>query len=138
MPTQNSKSTTNTFFTTVGCIDGRVQEVVAQYGKSYFNAQYPDTITEAGMDGAVSHAQNSTFLESLENKLLISIERHNSRGVIVHGHEDCAGNPVSEEQHKEDIKKDVSLIQELTQATNIEVIGVYVRVTPEVNVERVI
>ncbi len=43
--------TDETFFTVVGCMDGRVQSVMAQFGSKKFNADFPDTITDAGIVG---------------------------------------------------------------------------------------
>ena len=51
-------------------------------------------ITEAGLVGQIAHATNPTLVESIKKKLLISLEKHHSKGIIVHGHQECAGNPV--------------------------------------------
>ncbi len=95
----------DTFFTSVGCMDGRVQAPVAQLGRDKFGAKYPDTITEAGIVRAIANNPKLEFIKNLKFKLSVSIEKHHSKGIIVSGHEECAGNPVSEEQHKQDIKK---------------------------------
>lgn len=42
------------FFTIVGCMDGRCQEAVAAFGRETFHAQFPDTITEAGLVGLLA------------------------------------------------------------------------------------
>lgn len=101
-----------TFFTSVGCMDGRVQRAVADYGKKRLHAVFPDTITEAGLDGlAANLADTDELYIALQKKVLISVDKHYSRGIIVHGHEDCAGNPVDEFQHKKDIAKTVKVTQ---------------------------
>lgn len=115
-----------TFFTAVGCMDGRVQEPVAEFGRATFGASYPDTITEAGYVGFLATAPSTSQTESLLNKLQISIIKHHSKGIIVHGHEACAGNPVSEEIHKDHIRKSIHMVRMLTKDV-VPVVGVYVK-----------
>lgn len=90
-----------TFFTSVGCMDGRVQAPIAEYGQKKYQALYPDTITEAGLVGLLANNPSVELLDSLKKKVLISVEKHHSKGIIVHGHQHCAGNPVDDELHKE-------------------------------------
>lgn len=113
-----------TFFTSIGCMDGRVQFPIAEYGKSKFKAQYPDTITEAGLVGLLANNPSSEFLESLKKKILISVEKHHSKGIIVHGHQECAGNPVEDEKHRQDIIKAAQVLR--LMALNLEVKPVFV------------
>ena len=114
-----------TFFTVVGCMDGRVQDPVAILGQEKFDSIYPDTITEAGIVGIIAKGPDEKFVENLKFKLLVSIEKHHSIGVIVDGHAECAGNPVDESQHKEDIKKSVEFISKLIE-DKVPVVGVFV------------
>lgn len=120
-------STSNeTFFTVVGCMDGRCQEAVRNFGQDCFAAEFPDTITEAGLVGLLSRDSiDKTLLASLKNKIDISLNKHHSHGIIVYGHEDCAGNPVSDQQQKEDIKTSVKLIESLISKP-VPVIGVFI------------
>lgn len=113
------------FFTVVGCMDGRVQEVMARFGREKFGAKYPDTITEAGIVGLIANNPDEQFVNNLKFKLLVSIEKHHSRGIIVDGHQDCAGNPVSDEEHRQDIKTSVEFIKKLID-NKVSVIGVFV------------
>ena len=103
------------FFTVVGCMDGRVQSPVVEFGRAKFGADYPDTITEAGIVGLISNNPDSAFVENLKLKLIISIEKHHSKGIVVDGHQECAGNPVSDEKHKEDVIKSVEFVRSLTE-----------------------
>lgn len=115
-----------TFFTTVGCMDGRVQEPVAKFGAERLHGLFPDTITEAGLVGVISkESVDPALMESIRKKLLISIEKHNSKGIIVHGHQECAGNPVSDETHREDILRAVEAIKNMVPE-EFEVIPVFV------------
>lgn len=116
-----------TFFTSVGCMDGRGLRPVRKYGKAKFGVWYVDTVTDAGLVGKLAKDQvDPIFLDELKTKILISLDKHHSKGIIVHGHEDCAGNPVDEETHKNDIRKSVEVIKSLAQ-TSVPVIGAYVK-----------
>lgn len=114
-----------TFFTSVGCMDGRVQDPIAKLGREKFGVLFADTITEAGIVGILSHNPSSEFLDDLKSKVLISVEKHHSKGIIVHGHEECAGNPVDEETHKKDILNAVQTIKDM--AGSVPVIAAYVK-----------
>lgn len=113
------------FFTVVGCMDGRAQDVVAGFGRKKFNAIYPDTITEAGIVGIIANNPSPEFIENLKSKLWVSIEKHHSKGILVDGHQECAGNPVSDEQHKQDIRASVEFVKNLI-SNKVPVIGVFV------------
>jgi len=101
-----------TFFTSIGCMDGRVQEPILAFGQKKFEAKHADTITEAGLVGLLS-ADNidQVLLDSIKKKALISLEKHHSKGIVVHGHQECAGNPVEDEKHREDTLKAAGIIK---------------------------
>lgn len=101
------------FFTSIGCMDGRVQKVIAEYGNSRFEAKYPDTITEAGLVGLLANDPSKDLIEAIKMKVLISVLKHQSRGIIVHGHQECAGNPVDDQTHKENILKAAEIIKQM-------------------------
>jgi len=125
--THSTHSVSETFFTSVGCIDGRVQDPVARYGRNKFGALYADTITEAGLVGQIIKKDTGTkLLESIKNKILISLSKHLSRGIIVHGHQECAGNSVDDEQHKEETRKAAAIIKTMLGAIDLEVIPLFI------------
>ncbi|MBI3984471.1 MAG: hypothetical protein HY344_00820 [Candidatus Levybacteria bacterium] len=109
----------DTFFTSIGCMDGRIQSAVASFGKTRFGAKYPDTITEAGMVGILSHKPSKAILNGVKNKILISVKHHHSKGIVVHGHEQCAGNPVSDDQQIKDIIEAARVLKELEPGVDI-------------------
>lgn len=113
-----------TFFTSIGCMDGRVQSPVANYGKQRYQVLFPDTITEAGLVGILANNPSPEFLESLKKKILISVEKHHSKGIIVHGHQECAGNPVEDNIHKENVINAVKIIS--LMVSGVEVRPVFV------------
>jgi carbonic anhydrase len=113
-----------TFFTSVGCMDGRVQGPVTEYGKKRYQVLYADTITEAGLVGLISNNPSSELLESIKKKVLISVEKHHSKGIVVHGHQECAGNPVDDQIHRQDTLKAASVIHSIVP--NLEVKPLFV------------
>lgn len=115
-----------TFFTVLGCMDGRCQKVVADYGKQQFGTQYGDTITEAGLVGLLANNPSPQLLESLKKKIMISLEKHGSKGIVIDGHAECAGNPVDDEKHKDDIRSSIQFIKSLTNSS-VPVVGVFVK-----------
>lgn len=120
-----------TFFTAVGCMDGRVQDVVAKFGRERFGALYPDTITEAGIVGQLAGEKVSgDLLHSLQFKVVaVSVGKHLSRGVVVHGHAECAGNPVSDEKQHDDIRKSVKVIKSMVGT--LPVVGIFIHRSTE-------
>ena len=114
-----------TFFTSVGCMDGRVQNPILHYGQKKFGVKYADTITEAGLVGLLANNADQILLNSIEKKILISIEKHHSKGIVVHGHQECAGNPVEDDLHKKDVLKAVKTIGALIQK-DIQIIPVFI------------
>lgn len=102
-------------------MDGRVQEPVIEYGQKAFGAKYPDTITEAGL---VGHLEK--FRESIEAKLKISLEKHHSRGIVIHGHQECAAlDAVDDKTHRNDVLKTAQKVDELVNKA-VPVHGVFV------------
>ncbi|MCL4354449.1 hypothetical protein M1349_03190 [Patescibacteria group bacterium] len=116
-----------TFFTSVGCMDGRVQCPVAKYGKARYGVKFADTITEAGLVGQVLKKDaDPKLLESVKNKILISLTKHLSKGIVVHGHQECAGNPVADEQHKQETKEAARIIKGMLGAMDLEVKPIFI------------
>lgn len=116
-----------TFFTVLGCMDGRCQEVVARFGREQFGAEFPDTITEAGLVGMLANNPSQDFLDSLKKKILISLNKHGSKGIIIDGHAECAGDSVDDAEHKAHIKKAIAVVRSLIGPSNTPIIGVFVQ-----------
>jgi len=114
-----------TFFTSVGCMDGRVHKSVLEYGQKRYGAKYADTITEAGIVGSLAVNPVKDFLESVRKKVLISVEKHGSKGIVVHGHDDCAGNPVEDTLHREQTVEAAREVRNFVSG-DIEVMPVFV------------
>jgi len=109
------------FATSVTCMDGRIQIPLANWIKENYSVDYVDTITEPGVDKKVAESND---LESIKTKVGISINAHGSGLIVVSGHYDCAGNPVSDDEHIAHIKKGVDIINSWN--LGVKVIGAWV------------
>lgn len=87
------------FGTVINCMDGRVQLPVLEYLRQRFGVDYVDSITEAGPDGILARQDDAEAVEAICRKVTISRTKHGSQWLAVVGHADCAGNPVSAEEH---------------------------------------
>jgi carbonic anhydrase len=116
------------FATSVSCMDGRIQIPLINWIKENFSVDYVDTITEPGIDKLVA---DNTDLESIKIKVGISINKHESELIVVSGHYDCAGNPVSNEEHITQIKKGIEVISSWN--VGVKVVGVWVDDTWKIN-----
>ncbi|MFZ6018189.1 MAG: carbonic anhydrase [Chloroflexota bacterium] len=112
------------FCTVINCMDGRVQLPVIQYLQKRFNVAFVDSITEAGPNLILAKRENSAALQSILNRLNISITKHASAGVAVAGHYDCAGNPQPASLQMEHIREAVNFLRGVY--ADIEIIGLWV------------
>lgn len=117
------------FATSVSCMDGRIQIPLAKWIKENHSIDFVDVITEPGVDKMVAE---NLDLESIKNKVGISINAHKSDLIVVSGHYDCAGNPVSDEEHISQIRKGVEVIS--SWGLNVKVVGIWVDDSWNVNV----
>ena len=116
------------FATSISCMDGRIQIPLANWIKENHSVDYVDAITEPGVDKKVA---GDSDLDSIKSKVAISINAHKSGLIVVSGHFDCAGNPVSNEEHFTQIKKSVEVISSWNLGVNV--IGVWVDENGKVN-----
>ena len=109
------------FATSVSCIDGRIQFPLAGWIKETYSVDFVDVISEPGVDKKIVE---NLDLESIKHKVGISISAHKSKLIVVSGHHDCAGNPVSDDVHISQIKKGVDVIS--SWGLDAKVVGVWV------------
>jgi len=105
-------------------MDGRVQLPVNQYVQKRFQAEFVDTITEAGPNLILAENYDQKKVQSILDRLKISVEKHHSVGIAIVGHHDCAGNPVHKARQVEHTKNAIKTIEQ-TYA-KIEIIGLWV------------
>lgn len=112
------------FCTVINCMDGRVQIPVIRYLQKRFRAEYVDSITEAGPNLILSENKDSNSVQSILYRVRISVEKHNSAGIAVVGHYDCAGNPAPKNVQKKHIQSAVYFLRK--QFNKTEIIGLWV------------
>src|ERR1051325_4666279 len=113
------------FATAITCIDGRVQQPVADWMKLNTNVEYVDLITEPGPDKVLSSEttyvvdeiiRKVSFSVKYHEKLTLrmisfSVKYHESPVVALCGHHDCAANHSNREEHIEQIMSGVRVLQ---------------------------
>ncbi len=96
------------FATSISCMDGRIQIPLNDWIKKNYSVDYVDTITEPGVEKKITE---NIDVEQIKSKAEISIFKHKSDVIVVSGHHDCAGNPVSKEEHLAQIKNSIGVIE---------------------------
>ena len=99
------------FFTAINCIDGRAQLPVINYIQNKFNAAYVDMITEAGPNLILAEHAHPELADSIFSRVDISVEKHNSKGIVIAGHHDCAGNPALETKQRIQLRKSLAILK---------------------------
>ena len=122
------------FVTVFNCMDGRTQEPVAAWMKEQFSVDFVDTITTPGPDKVLSDA-GSDLANLLKDRMGISVNKHGSQVAAVIAHDDCAGNPVSKEEHLQMLKTAVETV--VSWGFPVKVIGLWVS-APNWDVEQVV
>ncbi|KGX84785.1 carbonic anhydrase [Pontibacillus litoralis] len=120
---------TETFVTAINCKDGRAQLPVIYWMQERFSAQYVDMITEPG---PTNHILNATEqqIETLKAKINISHNIHGSKAIAIVAHNECAGNPISKEEQKQQVSQCVDIVN--SWGYDMKVIGLFVNENWEV------
>jgi hypothetical protein len=98
------------FGTAINCMDGRAQLPVINWMKSKYALDFIDMVTEPGPDKMLTQGSPAQ-VESIKSRVLISVNAHGSQTILVAAHHDCAGNPVSKEEHIRQVKECVKILQ---------------------------
>ena len=112
------------FATAINCIDGRTQIPVIRYMKENYGVDFVDMITEPGVDKLISEGKDNSVLSAIRKKVGISVEKHSSCVIAVVGHHDCAGNPVSDEEHIKHISNAVDVVK--SWWSDVKVVGLWI------------
>jgi hypothetical protein len=105
-------------------MDGRIQGPIQEYLKGGYNVKYVDAITEPGPCKIIAENTDINAINSILQRVKISVDIHKSKLIAISGHHDCAGNPCEAEDQKEQIKQTVEYFKNLYP--DIEVIGLWV------------
>lgn len=112
------------FCTVINCMDGRVQYPVNNYLIAKYGIKFVDVITRTGPDKILSDANDEDQLKNLHRMMDISVKIHGSSIIAICGHHDCAGNPVSKEEHFEHVKNSVNYVK--GKYPDCEVFGIWI------------
>ena len=112
------------FVTVINCMDGRVQVPVNKYMLETFEADYLDTITEAGPNKILSDKLDEILVSSIKSRYEVSTKKHHSKVVAIVGHHDCGGNPADKKKQLEEIEASVKLVKSWNN--EIHVFGIWV------------
>jgi hypothetical protein len=105
-------------------MDGRVQDPVNHYLKTRFNVDYVDVVTEAGPNRIIGAECSYSLVQSIFERVKISVQRHGSIGIAIAGHHDCAGNPADKQ---EQVKQIEMAVQNIAKRFNhINIIGLWI------------
>ncbi len=112
----------NKFATAITCIDGRVQQPIADWMKLNANVHYVDLITEPGPDKVLSRGP-AHLIDEIVRKVSFSLHHHESTVVALAGHHDCAANAGGKEEHVEQILEGVRVL--LSYNLNARLLGLW-------------
>ena len=115
---------TGKFGTAINCMDGRAQLPVIDWLKRKYGLDYVDMITEPGPEKLLSHGRPEQ-VESIKSRVEISVNAHGSRIILVVAHHDCAGNPVSKEEHVHQVRDCLKLVESWGLPVD-DIIGVWI------------
>jgi hypothetical protein len=113
----------DTFATAINCMDGRTQDPATAFMREKTNVAFVDTITGPGMVKKVVDASrgDTQELDRVRTALYVSLQKHASQGVGVFAHQECAGNPVADEQQIEELHVAGTFIRSLAEEVHITV-----------------
>lgn len=112
------------FCTAINCMDGRVQLPVINYMKSRFKADCVDMITEPGPCLILAENKPKETIDSIRNRVDISVNGHGAKNLAIVGHFDCAGNPADRKEQIKHIQKSVAFMRR--EYPHLQIIGLWV------------
>ncbi len=113
-----------TFCTAINCMDGRVQLPVIEFLKKRFDADFVDAVTEPGPNRALADRSDAHQIDSIRQRVDISVNKHGSRGIAIVGHHDCAGNLADDETQLDHLSAALAFLK--AQYPQAEVIALWV------------
>jgi len=113
-----------TFCIAVNCIDGRAQLPVIEFLKKRFNADYVDCITEAAPALILAGETNRRQVQSIVDRIDISIAGHNTAAIAIVACDKCAGDSADKQKQLERLDLSVKFLKR--QYSSVEVIGLWI------------
>lgn len=108
-------------------MDGRIQEPLRKFATKRFGVQFVDAVTDRG--GLLRHLpeiESKGYIENMLTNIKVSRDVHHSKGVVMAGHQKCAGYNIPDEQKKKEVLEAANLIRR--ELPELEVIPVFVTV----------
>ncbi|MBU1050647.1 hypothetical protein KKG90_11565 [Candidatus Bipolaricaulota bacterium] len=90
--------------TTENGMDERVQRPVFEYRLDRFDVPCVDTTTAPGPNGVLSKREDESTVKAILKCVDVSVNKHDTFGIAVVGHYDCAGNPGDEARQNADTR----------------------------------
>jgi carbonic anhydrase-like protein len=112
-----------TFATAINCIDGRVQRPVAELMRIQYSVDFVDTITQPGPEKTLTQGPQA-IIDVMRANVGVSVTAHSSQLIAVAAHHQCAGNPVSDEEHQAQIRAACQVIA--GWGLSVRVVGLWV------------
>ena len=106
-------------------MDGRIQKPLREFAREKFGVDFVDAITDRG--GLLRHlpgAENEGYVENMLQNIQVSLTAHNSKGIIMAGHQECAGYPIPGDQKRKEVVDAANLLR--GKFAGIEIIPVFV------------
>jgi hypothetical protein len=93
------------FATLINCIDGRTQLPAISYMKTKYNVDYVDVITEPSPVKAIAEQTSAYQVYSIQQRLMLSQEKHGSQHLGLVAHYDCLANPVEKTKQLDQLRQ---------------------------------
>lgn len=110
------------FATAVTCVDGRIHQSVVDWTRQRFGVDYVDMVTAPGPDRVL--AQDFVGRLRLAADVAVSRRAHGSHQLVVASHADCAGSPLSDDEHEQMVQEGISWLA--TQLPGMTIEGIHV------------
>lgn len=107
------------FGTVINCMDGRIQLPVINFLRERFGVDYIDNITAAGPVGVLSSRSDKQAVQSIIDRVDISVNCHKSDKIAVVGHYDCAGVNAEQQEHEKMVADSVEFIRKKYPRTDV-------------------
>jgi hypothetical protein len=112
------------FCTAINCMDGRTQEPVIDYMRRRCRCDHVDSVTEPGPVCILADESPADLVESIFQRVEVSVQDHESRHIAIVAHHDCAGNPADKPMQLEQLKRALPVVRE--RFPDAEVFGLWV------------
>ena len=96
-----------TFATSIQCMDGRVQLPLISYIMDAEQVDYVDVITEPGPCKILSEQSDAIRIQTILERLEISVTSHESEVIYISGHYDCTANAVTKEVQIQQVEESI-------------------------------